>query len=486
VEEKLLRVGVDGSTQVVENCESAGLCDPRTGCQRAHCVPDSLSCGGDEGNVVYRCQDGLAFVGTQKTCVSAARCEEGLGCAGAVRVTAGDAHSCALIVAQDAQDGAPGIVKCWGANEKGQLGNGAPLLADEPEARSVVFVDGNAPLAAAVFLPTGLCAGRTFSCADILLPSGGTGVACWGDNQKGQLGIGGPALEQVDRTDGINGIVRPVTDGTDAAPKDSIGDPFVGLHGVTCGADFACALDALGQIFCWGANDAGQLGTGQANRTSSGVATLVSGGILANGLFAGARHACALDRRNRVFCWGEGSKGQLGQEPSRQSPEPLRVGRLAATRLALGRDFTLAAPEDASDVLGFGENAYGQLATGNRISSNVPVTSVGLELARVSLLASGPMAAHTCAIRDQSLVCWGANPLGQLGDGTRIDRTQPAPVIEWSRTEAAGTSSSLALGRSHTCAIDSEGGIWCFGANHRKQLGFFPLGVGSLTGTLVY
>ena len=72
---------------------------------------------------------------------------------------------------------------------------------------------------------------------------------------------------------------------------------------------------------------------------------------------------------------------------------------------------------------------------------------------------------HACAIRDdQTLVCWGSNATGQLGDGTLVNRAQPAVVVGLSGVTA------VAAGLSHTCAI-SAAGLSCWGSNSQGQLG---------------
>ena len=87
---------------------------------------------------------------------------------------------------------------------------------------------------------------------------------------------------------------------------------------------------------------------------------------------------------------------------------------------------------------------------------------VGPDRARRALSANGQ---HACAIRaDGSLVCWGSNATGQLGDGTLVNRPQPAAVV------GLHGVSAVAAGLSHTCAL-SAAGLWCWGSNSQGQLG---------------
>jgi alpha-tubulin suppressor-like RCC1 family protein len=464
---ELHSVSVDGSSRIIENCGAPELCDANSGCRPAHCVLGSLSCDSAE---VLRCDDGTEKLTEVERCDSAARCEEGLGCAVSARVTAGDGHTCALFVAADAASDATGYVKCWGANESGQLGNGAQMLGDEPAARPVVSrLTGEPIQASPIFRRSGLCAGKNFSCADVSLPNGEPGVACWGANERGQLGIGGKLGPGAAAGATYNHIELPVMQAAEAA-STLTESAFTGLHAVTCGADFACALDASARVHCWGANDAGQLGTGQTSLASSVAVPVVGVGAVTS-LVAGARHACAVDANRRLRCWGDDSKDQLGQGATtvNQFPEAVSLPVRAALGLALGRDFTLALT--ASEVWAWGQNGFGQLTTGNTAAQLQPTVARGLDVGQTSLLVSGPTASHACAVINGSLWCWGANPLAELGDGSRLDRYQPVRVMLAESSQLRGLPGSVAAGKAHTCAIDDDGSIWCWGANQRGQLG---------------
>lgn len=468
----LLRVATDGTTQTLERCGSDQLCSAEAGCRVPACVIGSVVCGGEDGAELLGCPDGTELRRAAARCASADRCEDGIGCLSVLRVALGEAHSCALMVPEDPEMGELGFIKCWGANESGQLGNGARLLGDEPEPRPVVFQStGTGTLSAlARFRQSGLCAGRSFTCADAQIEEGST-VVCWGSNATGQLGIGAQ-LGSVTVANAVVGVVAPVTRNLDVAPRDGKPDPFLGLSSVTCGADFACALDPAGRAWCWGANDVGQLGSGRTSARPSTVAQQVEfeTELALTKLAAGSRHVCGIDTSGRLWCWGGGARGQLGQGEPDPSAIPLQFE--GATRgAALGRDFTLVQRARGA-IHGFGNNFFGQLATGDSTTALAPVDAGELGQLDLELLFGGPLAAHACGLAGPSLYCWGANPLGQLGDGTTVDRYAPVVAIDKNLATLVGTSGTVALGKSHTCVVvDGSGGLFCWGGNQRKQLG---------------
>ena len=136
---------------------------------------------------------------------------------GVTAITAGRRHTCALTAA--------GAVRCWGKNQRGQLGNG-----NQSDSTAPVQVSGLDKETASV------AAGWWHTCA---LARAGQ-VKCWGDNHAGQLGDG-------------TSLLRP-------APVDVGGIPG-GVKAVTAGGHHTCAMSAT-EIRCWGENEDGQLGDG--------------------------------------------------------------------------------------------------------------------------------------------------------------------------------------------------------------------------------
>ena len=184
---------------------------------------------------------------------------------------------------------------------------------------------------------------------------------------------------------------------------------------------------------------------------------------------------CIRDRDTSVRCWGEGlavsymdpMSARAGTDQANAPPEDQRVptpvpGLERVVQLALGSFHTCALLADTS-VRCWGAGGAGELGGGARgaLHADLPV-AVRL-LRGVAEIAAG--GSHTCArTLAGTVLCWGANADGQLGDGTTTDRAVPTMV------RGIPVVVQLAAGSSHTCARTAEGAVWCWGANTFGQL----------------
>jgi alpha-tubulin suppressor-like RCC1 family protein len=128
--------------------------------------------------------------------------------------------------------------------------------------------------------------------ADHLCGLSDRATLCWGENRSGQLGDGSND-RQVEPT--------PVA-------SDSM---FIRL---TAGSQHTCGLTVPGQVYCWGANQSGQLGTGQSayGNPRWNTPQLVFGDLSFRVIVAGESHTCGLVADGQLYCWGENRNGQLG------------------------------------------------------------------------------------------------------------------------------------------------------------------------------
>ena len=348
---------------------------------------------------------------------------------GVPTIAAGGRHTCAL--------NSTGGVQCWGRNEDGQLGDGTTTDSASP-----VDVVG---LTEAV---VDLAAGQFHTCA---VNTNG-GLQCWGRNAEGQLG------------DGAGGIL----DAMSATPVNVTGLGS-GVMSVTAGWFHTCILTETNDVKCWGKNEDGQLGDGQ----SCGVLLCtkpveVDGlpGVVAT-LAAGGEHSCVVTSEVGLKCWGRNNEGQLGDGTNVDRTTPVIVVGLSINvdDMALGGRHTCVVSAPLGGVKCWGKNDFGQLGDGTTIGSTTPVN--------VTLLAVGMADVeaglfHTCA-RSAFLMnvrCWGRNALGQLGDGTTTDHTTSVVVQDLPDGVAA-----IDAGDHHSCAVIATDSVMCWGYNLFGQLG---------------
>lgn len=335
-----------------------------------------------------------------------------------VEVAAGAGHACAR------RSG--GTVQCWGRNDFGQLGDGT--TTDRAQPVSVLNL-GDA---------TALALGADHTC--VLRKTGA--VICWGRNDMGQLGNaeGGPKSPRGPRPVSVRNLVDATM--------------------LTAGAHHACAARKTGSLVCWGDNRRRQLGN---QGRSAWVAPVgVEGVAGVQGLAAGEGHTCVRRHQGNVVCWGDDRQGQLGDGGNGSSATPrVAPGTEGATALTAGKNHTCAAT--ATGVLCWGANAAGQVSGQSSDAQRRPMPIV--VTGRVIQLAAGE--AHTCArTTDGDVRCWGSNQDGRLGDGTTDTRKGPVTV------GGLGTGVlDLGVGRSHSCALDHNRQVQCWGRNESGALG---------------
>lgn len=233
---------------------------------------------------------------------------------------------------------------------------------------------------------------------------------------------------------------------------------------IAAGLAHTCAVGSSGAVFCWGWNAFGQLGDGsQQDRTIATRVTGLPGEVL--GLSLGYNHSCALTRQGEAWCWGGNSNGQLGDDSRTDRPRPVQVRGLAeaSIRIDAGSAHSCAIGQSGA-VRCWGANANGQLGDGSSQDRLLPVAVRGLsgparEIAAANLLS--------CAIvGDGAVECWGGLEFALLGDGSVGGRNTAGPV-----PQMASGYTRIDGGDFHVCAVDAAGAVRCFGDSLSGQLG---------------
>jgi alpha-tubulin suppressor-like RCC1 family protein len=249
-----------------------------------------------------------------------------------------------------------------------------------------------------------------------------------------------------------------------------LGDDGVGS--ITGGGAHTCAILDNGSVSCWGYNGNGGLGDGTTTNRSTPTQTSSLGtDRTAVATSAGSSHTCAILDDGSVSCWGYNSRGQLGDGTNTQRNTPTQTSSLGTDRTAVaitGGDYHTCAILDDGSVSCWGNNSRGQLGDGTTTDRNTPTPTSSLGTDRTAVAITGGNR-HTCAILDDgSVVCWGLNYYGGLGDGTTTDRTTPTQTSSLGTDRTAVATSA---GRYHTCAILDDGSVVCWGRNNYGQLG---------------
>lgn len=372
----------------------------------------------------------LALAGTAAVACSGEAGEE-------IRVVAaGGTHSCTLM---------DGRVSCWGNNFYGQVGTDD--YTDFISTRTD-FVDLGEPA-------VDMSAGYNHTCA---VTESGT-VQCWGNNKFGQLGAG---------TDQEYSRVPMEVQG------------LTGVVAIGSGNYHTCAVLDTGAARCWGWNKYGQLGNGRYGLDESAFVPEKVGGLrYVRQIDGGADHTCAVTESGEIHCWGSNAHGRLGDGSVTDRPRPVQVNGLpeAASFVAVGGGHTCALLVGGSIVC-WGLNVYGQLGDGVYTQdfeiNAAPREVIGMD-AEVVALAAGHE--HTCAVTTSGEVfCWGSNDFGQVGAIAENrcllpgDPCQLEP-ISVQQLSHGDRPNAVAAGFDHTCILRDDGRTMCWGANGVGQLG---------------
>ncbi len=328
-------------------------------------------------------------------------------------VSAGGRHSCVL---------ADGRALCWGANDRGQLGDGEVESRDLPAA-----VVGELEFAQ-------ISAGLAHTCG---VTRGGDAY-CWGADDRGQLG--------------------DATTTSRSAPVRV--NSNLNFRLVRTGSNHTCGLTTNGEIACWGANTVGQIGDGTSNIRTSPVR--IGAPMRFVSVTTGWNHTCAVATDGAAWCWGSNSDGQVGDGTRENRRTPQRVsGGTRFTSVSAGGSHTCGV-SGSGDVSCWGRNAFGQLGIGGTANQTVP-TEVSTQTRFTSVSVGG---VHSCARTSGGQAwCWGRNTYGQLGDGTTVNRDAPVRVV------GSVSFSAISATGAHTCGTAFDGAVSCWGFNVQGQLG---------------
>ncbi len=231
---------------------------------------------------------------------------------------------------------------------------------------------------------------------------------------------------------------------------------------IAAGARHTCALEQSGGVWCWGNDDAGQLGTDSLLSTMLPARTASAPPFAA--IYAADDHTCGATAANQLFCWGAGKGGQLGDglRANRSTPAPV-ADTFHFAQVAVGDSVTCGLTGGGTAYC-WGKGVYGGLGNGLLADSAAPGKPILYPSLRYTYVAAGGQ--HGCAITDQGVTrCWGVNNHGQDGTGNTVGLASPEPV------DATVRFARVFAGGEHSCGLTADGHAYCWGRGDTGALG---------------
>jgi alpha-tubulin suppressor-like RCC1 family protein len=187
------------------------------------------------------------------------------------------------------------------------------------------------------------------------------------------------------------------------------------VSSVWVGDEYSCIIRNDQSVWCFGASDLFELGQGNGSTDYSYVPVAVTGFSDANFMAADDETPCVVTRQSSLVCWGSGESGIFGV--AHGNADHATFIEDCSSAFGGGTSETLCMTQSDGSFFCFGENKLGQCGNGSTTAQVAPSdASSKTFLATVSKASVGT--GHSCAVTtDGALWCWGANDHGQLGDG---------------------------------------------------------------------
>ncbi|MBN9163393.1 MAG: hypothetical protein BGO98_33130 [Myxococcales bacterium 68-20] len=376
-------------------------------------------------------------------------CADDAGCA--VQLVAGENHFCARM--------SDGTARCWGDNAKGSLGTRDAGTAPEGTWIGDAGADGGTVPGTGFVVSnvvglegaTQLSAGGTTTCA--LVADGG--VSCWGGNDRGQLGLQ---------------IAPPLSD-SQAHPDVTATALPSAARRVDVGARTVCAVLASGEVWCWGDNSELEAGRKEPKGVAGPGKAELDGLPIAR-TAASTNNGFAVTDTGELLSWGavSGSKALVSARTSSLTNDalPVAIGLSPVTSFAVTSGSTAHACAVVSgSVYCWGSSSLGALGTGLADRALMPARShVGSAKAwPQQVSAAGEL---TCVrLTDGTVQCTGDNSRGALGRIT-------TEAFSWSfkpSDQLASHAVAVAVSKTSVCVLTKDGSVVCWGGNERGELG---------------
>ncbi len=262
---------------------------------------DSFAATGNVGDGTTYSRDSMVHVDPTTTYLS---------------VSFGTRHTCGITTGN--------ILKCWGSNFDGQLGDGTTISRYTPTIIGAGYIS--------------VSVGTQSTCAI----DTSNKLFCWGDNSMGQLAQGNFTDSNV-----------PIA----VSPGDS-------FSAVSVGANTACAITLSQNLYCWGRNDLGQVGNGTT--VDATTPYYILGAIMK--VSVGADATCLVNASTDLKCWGRNGSGEIGQAatvpPNYTIPTQVGTGyvdvKVGKNKKANGPGAHVCGLKSVNSVYCWGGSVFGQ------------------------------------------------------------------------------------------------------------------------------
>jgi hypothetical protein len=444
-------------------CATGSICTPTTS-GASYCAPSG---GGDAGADDAGADDASLDAGPIDV-------DAGPG-QGVQQACIGDGFICAATAPT-------GEVYCWGSAARNALGGG-PAVPSAPCSGDRSDVATALPVALLHDVDQLVC-GRSWVCAHVV--SDGS-VRCWGESNWGTVSPTVPS--SCERTpQAIAGVT--FTSGELAATSELVCALDRTMDTVQCwGGDLgtltpeetapASVYRQLSNVTPISAAVRGSLSTPRHIALSEGMPNYLDG----------TGGACAIDSRGDVYCWGHNRLGQVGSTPSTAITTAAHVVGMTvvATQVVATNGFACALGMD-EQVWCWGIDEHGELARPRTDPSVVPCTSgsimgacsgeaqpyTGIHFSSIS----STLASTVCGVASAGGVgvagdvyCWGSPEFGMAGSTTTaIDDPMTGHIVRPDGRMPLSNVQRVVVGWRNACAIDASGTLWCWGANDHLQL----------------
>lgn len=232
------------------------------------------------------------------------------------------------------------------------------------------------------------------------------------------------------------------------------------------GTTHGCYISQAQKLFCFGSGGSGELGQGKYDFSDDPIEIKTVGEVISvdmHGSTIGDNNTCAVNKTGQVWCWGSNTYGMLGKDPDEvdRDNKPTLIGGIEdALQVAVGYGHACALLKN-NKVACWGANSYAQLGDHAESKSFAPIAIKGMP-SDITQIYSGH--SHNCVLANANLYCWGANNGGQMGSGVKSDEGQTSPV----QVALPAKVKKADLYGDTSCAATDKG-VYCWGQSDNIQ-----------------